>query len=109
MASEQLALPGLEVIPAGVRLDSDVPASECARCALDTEDHTIGGRFPAIERGQEYIQKVCVKDWRRHEHLRGPAWPCSEASPCCDRRDEYNGFASGSLLFECPRSCACHD
>lgn len=29
--------------------------------------------------------------------------------PCCDRADEYNGFASGPLLFQCPRSCSCHD
>ena len=29
--------------------------------------------------------------------------------PCCDRAGEYNGFASGSLTFVCPKSCACHD
>ncbi len=67
--NKQLPLPFIEVIPAGVRLDSDVPASECARCALDVEDHTIGGRFPAEDHGQEILQKVCVKDWRRREHL----------------------------------------
>ena len=29
--------------------------------------------------------------------------------PCCDRMDEYNGFASGPLIFRCPHSCSCHD
>lgn len=35
--------------------------------------------------------------------------PCSEAVPCCGRRDEYNGFASGPLEFICPHHCGCHD
>ncbi len=36
-----------------------------------------------------------------HEH-NGP--------PCCERAGEYNGYGSdGALLFECPRSCGCHD
>lgn len=34
---------------------------------------------------------------------------CTEAKPCCDRHNEYNGFASGRLLFTCPKHCACHD
>ncbi len=34
---------------------------------------------------------------------------CSEENPCCDRRDEYNGFASGPLSFVCPKHCSCHD
>jgi hypothetical protein len=28
---------------------------------------------------------------------------------CCSRGDEYNGFSSGPLLFECPKHCSCHD
>jgi hypothetical protein len=28
---------------------------------------------------------------------------------CCDRAGEYNGYASGPLLFVCPKSCPCHD
>lgn len=28
---------------------------------------------------------------------------------CCDRAGEYNGFASGPLVFVCPEHCACHD
>lgn len=39
----------------------------------------------------------------------GPADGCTAEHPCCDRRDEYNGFASGPLTFVCPKGCACHD
>lgn len=35
--------------------------------------------------------------------------PCTAETPCCDRRDEYNGFASGPLKFVCPMHCRCHD
>lgn len=28
---------------------------------------------------------------------------------CCDRGNEYNGFASGPLSFICPKECSCHD
>lgn len=34
---------------------------------------------------------------------------CSDANPCCDRANEYNGFASGPLIFACPKGCPCHD
>lgn len=34
---------------------------------------------------------------------------CTEKNPCCDRRNEYNGFASGPLKFVCPKHCSCHD
>lgn len=34
---------------------------------------------------------------------------CTPENPCCDRRGEYNGFASGPLIFECPKHCSCHD
>ena len=34
---------------------------------------------------------------------------CTVENPCCDRRDEYNGFSSGPLSFECPKHCMCHD
>ena len=35
---------------------------------------------------------------------------CSPESPCCERRDEYNGYGSDTLLsFICPNHCACHD
>lgn len=28
---------------------------------------------------------------------------------CCDRAGEYNGFASGPLIFACANHCSCHD
>lgn len=35
---------------------------------------------------------------------------CTPENPCCDRRDEYNGFGSdGPLSFTCPVHCTCHD
>jgi hypothetical protein len=35
---------------------------------------------------------------------------CRPGAPkCCDRADEYNGFATGPLRFTCPNSCGCHD
>ena len=34
---------------------------------------------------------------------------CSEVNPCCERRGEYNGFASGPTIFTCPKHCSCHD
>lgn len=30
-------------------------------------------------------------------------------APCCERAGEYNGYASGPLLFRCPKGCGCHD
>jgi hypothetical protein len=27
---------------------------------------------------------------------------------CCDRAGEYNGFASGPTIFQCPDGCSCH-
>lgn len=38
----------------------------------------------------------------------GPA--CTEANPCCDRQNDYNGFGSdGPLKFVCLKHCPCHD
>lgn len=34
---------------------------------------------------------------------------CTPASPCCERRDEYNGYQSGPTIFTCPKRCGCHD
>lgn len=35
---------------------------------------------------------------------------CSPETPCCERRDEYNGFGSdGPTIFTCPKKCPCHD
>jgi len=34
---------------------------------------------------------------------------CSVETPCCDQRDQYNGFKSGTRLFTCLKGCMCHD
>jgi len=48
--------------------------------------------------------------FRGDEHLKPcPLCCCTEESPCCDRRGEYNGFGSGPLKFICPKHCPCHD
>lgn len=54
----------------------------------------------AMVRAGAIIRK-CVKHgaWSFPVYLR----------PCCGRRDEYNGFASGPLVFACPHHCGCHD
>lgn len=38
-----------------------------------------------------------------------PVERCSAETPCCERRNKYNGFASGPKIFTCPKGCACHD
>jgi hypothetical protein len=53
-----------------------------------------------------------IKDTRTAADIRGDergSPECTAETPCCDRRGEYNGFASGSLKFECPKHCPCHD
>jgi len=55
----------------------------------------------ALERHGGEIQKA-MQPVRRPD-------PCTEQTPCCDRRNEYNGFNSGPHIFECPKGCACHD
>lgn len=38
--------------------------------------------------------------------------PCPDVNgvaDCCGRTGEYNGFQSGTRLFECPKVCGCHD
>ena len=35
---------------------------------------------------------------------------CADGTkPCCEHRNEYNGFGSGELKFVCPSHCSCHD
>ena len=33
---------------------------------------------------------------------------CTEDNPCCDRRNEYNGYPE-EHKFTCPKHCSCHD
>jgi len=67
-----------------------------------------GGRLPVIAvRLRELIRSLCDEQPPRHWPLEAPE--CTEAAPCCERRNEYNGFGSGPLKFVCPRHCSCHD
>ncbi len=63
---------------------------------------------------------TCGVPWSEHteacpRHAHRPRCLGHELPPreidfkCCDRAGEYNGFASGPLLFTCPESCSCHD
>ncbi len=63
---------------------------------------------------RELLSQPCFKDiW--FDPQRSPlahveaAEKCTDENPCCERRGEYNGYHSGSLLFECPKHCSCHD
>jgi hypothetical protein len=87
---------------------------ELERCAgivgLSDEDleilASIGGVFPIIERAREAERSRQV----RESGAPAPApTPRPDPCDCCDRHDEYNGYASGPLLFVCPKSCSCHD
>jgi len=61
----QLGLVGFQ-IPEDVRLCEQVPDSECHNCRLNTQDHTIGMKFPVPYYGNYLAyEKVCIKDWRR--------------------------------------------
>jgi hypothetical protein len=68
------------------------------------ERHASGGvTFHRTQRKPSKAEKKRAKKAKRD------VFTCSASTPCCDRRDQYNGFASGPLLFTCPRRCACHD
>lgn len=56
-------------------------------------------------------EDVCQKHRKGWPSLRpGTLGPCTNANPCCDRRDEYNGYGSdGPTVFRCPLGCPCHD
>ncbi len=49
------------------------------------------------------------------EEMRGCMGFSAEGRPvppgptCCEWAGSYNGFASGPVLFRCPKSCSCHD
>lgn len=98
-------------------------AAEAVERAI-AELASLGDRFtqPAISVAQTYLHgalRALRKDRDEVENARavadrvlasGSRVICDAARPCCDRRGEYNGFGSdGPRLFECPRSCPCHD
>jgi hypothetical protein len=55
-------------------------------------------------------ETIAILNDQRREDDRPSAAPGSTPKcDCCARGDEYNGFASGSTIFTCPKKCACHD
>jgi hypothetical protein len=62
---------------------------------LSLKDELITGKKRRGPHGSLEILQFCAE--------------MEEECSCCDRAGEYNGFASGLLLFICPVSCSCHD
>ena len=64
---------------------------------------------PTIEAQVEVILGAIGRKPMPHSEASSPL-SCTDGAPCCDRRNEYNGFGSdGPLSFICPRDCPCHD
>ena len=71
-----------------------------------------GGRYPIIAKKLRELIAELVNDEALktiNPIARMKIGECAEENPCCDRRNEYNGFASGPLKFVCPKNCSCHD
>ena len=71
----------------------DMTMFECEQCGgsipIGIEKCRCGATYPKLDKEK--------------------AFECSPETPCCDRRDEYNGYASGPFSFVCPKNCDCHD
>jgi hypothetical protein len=39
----------------------------------------------------------------------GEPFDCTDVTPCCPHRDEFDGARVGQRKFACPRHCPCHD
>jgi len=97
---------------------------------MDTETLKIAGKRLKAIRDESYDQDTFSADLNECIELMlkgkllpdfiveecGIVWTnkkyngCLDGSePCCDRRNEYNGFGSGPLSFVCPKHCSCHD
>lgn len=71
-----------------------------------------GGRIPAIAKKLRELIAELIKfevGQIRVPTARIKVGQCTAENPCCGRRGEYNGFASGPLKFVCPKHCSCHD
>jgi hypothetical protein len=68
----------------------DYRSVKCETCGVPWDEHT----------------DACPRHAHRPEcrgHERGGTLEC------CPRAGQYNGFASGPLIFRCPVGCTCHD
>lgn len=84
-------------IPSGVRWAEDVPNSECRRCQLNSEDHTIDHKFSI----GNVSYKVCLKDYRAKEMAPVDYTPTLE--PPCDYcfNSPGNGGTCDKSLYHC--------
>ena len=62
-----------------------------------------------VLRGAKKLQEDAKKIRSTIEKLKPVKEWCSIDKPCCNRRNEYNGFGAGPLKFICPEGCRCHD
>lgn len=54
-----------DIILMGIRIDRFVSNLECAKCGLDTKDHTVGNLFTQWSHNQYCPIKICLKDYYR--------------------------------------------
>ena len=101
--------------PIGAELEIHNPTLRCLCGVRITIADQVkdGHRKSCMRCGRTYLfelKAVLLVNERLPHCQRAASKPiCSAQKPCCDRRDEYNGFDSGPLLFECPKNCQCHD
>ncbi len=70
---------------------------------LDTCSRCRNQCFNLCPTGATLLKEAATRPFEESADL------CSPENPCCDRRGEYNGFASGPTIFTCPKNCSCHD
>jgi len=65
---------------------------------------SLGNQVDVVSQGY-HSQGTVIKTYE----VSNRSQPCTDENPCCNRRNEYNGFGSGELKFLCPKHCSCHD
>lgn len=106
--TRQVLLPDqrYKIVLDGLSYDESKPKGGAEKCPLCEGTREIIQRSVRLM-GATYSEDDTIKG---DEHLVPcPLCCCTDENPCCDRRNEYNGFASGPLSFVCPKHCACHD
>jgi len=85
-------------IPAGVRLDTQVPDEECHACELGPTDHSVNLSFPVEGyHGEIGYQKVCLKDWAKY--LKSVKEKGEEMA-VKTKKETSSAEVSGQLAFE---------
>jgi len=78
---------------------------ETARLLLEDPPAVLRRRIRELEKPSVAVPP---KEPRPEDACSGHG-PRRTGPPCCDRAGEYNGYASGPLIFTCPKRCSCHD